>query len=243
MKVVTRKLWKVPVSKDKAYSPFRRSSRLVEVLEQGSKVIHRQRVAGDEHADYAVEGGWLVERTYPAITKALADLRVRERANAKKHAAIERSAQFRTVLETLDATDRQEDCGLVAWTCRAPKKREHARWMKLVDQAGGAATYRPDGFISSFRIVAGSAVRFARYFLLQVAEPDKLVPALVALDEDSRISLPWIGSRGGFELRLAAPPTNVARHAKALAQALGYPEREIANGLRAGTWTHSVMVS
>jgi len=239
MKVVERKLCKIRVSEDKGYAASRRSPRLVEVLEQGSKVIHRQRVSDDPHAEYLIERGWLVERSYPGITKALADFRAREKASARKHAAIERSSEFRAMLEELQASDRGEDGGLGMWTCEVRHNRDVPRLMKRVESCCGAATYRSSRFSSMLCIIAGSAVRFAALLLLEVAEPDKLLPALEALDAESKISFPRIGSRGDFDLRLAAPPKNAAKHAKALARALDYPERDIAKGLRAGAWSFS----
>jgi hypothetical protein len=240
--VVTRRLWKVSAKPGKAYSIRRASPRIVEVLEQGSEVIHRERVSGDPYALYEIDKGWLVEKTSPKKVEALQRASAERQAKTAERAAAARRPAFRAFLREAEAAfgppTKVRACDVSTWSFTAPKLRTAGSWAKQARDVGAAATiYFPEPAVPTLRVVAGPVSMLVALLDWNLYGPETLRTAIQTLDHAAGLSFDWIGPGEQFSIRLARAPARPEAHAKALAEELG-GAREITAALRKRAWIH-----
>jgi len=245
--LVRKKLWKLGARKrGAAYSTLRESPTVVCVLENGSKVVHRAKVAANDAALYVIHDGWLVEETAPAeVARVVADATKRKAAAAAKRkatAAVSGAPAFQTVLaelaRELGAAKKVRVIDVSMWAFPAPDTDgECTRWSERVSSAGGAATVYADYTGTTLRVVAGRASRFGALFGHEAWLNDDLGAILDALDDDAGLRVVLVAFGGStFELALERPPKDVQRHATALARVARAKPAAVAKALRARAW-------
>lgn len=248
--VVVRKLWQLTKREPrKAYTTRRASPTLVEVLEQGSKVLHRAKVTANDNARYTVEGGWLLERTYPAavqrVEQAAAAASVASAARRKASTAATREPVFQMLLgqltSVLGAPTKVRACNVGMWSfpCFASDD-DFVLWQGRARHAGAALTQYASYRGSSVRLVAGRVSRFGALFGEDRWLGDARIEAVFdALDDDAGLVIDHVEHEGdSFQLRLNRVPRTVARHATALAKIFGGKSAAVAAALRKRAWCY-----
>lgn len=247
---IDRRLWRLPVrDKKKAYSARRASPSIVEVLEQGSKALHREKVDARAPGDYLVVGEWLVHRTYPRAEAAYHKALEREAAAAKRRATASAKAEAAPKFQALIGQLTRE-----LGKPRTPKTLHHAmrsfpapddaRCAELIQHArgaGGAATLYLAPWARELRVVAGRVGQLAELFL----GPHELEPVFDALDRDAGLTLDYVATDlDQYALHVDRRPKQLAKYGAALETHLVHDdpiatlrrERRLALGPPASAW-------
>ena len=241
------RLCKLPsLDRNKAYITRRPSKRIVEVLEQGSRVFHRQAVDPKATGDFVIERGWLINRTYP---RAEEDNRIQlleaaeTRARiARERARVEGDPEFkkfvgRTTRE-LGSPRRAMACDQRQRAFPAPGDTRCAELIQEARASGASATLFLAPWGRELRVIAGRVGKLAALFDWSAFGPGTLEPALDALDRDAGLTLDhvWYGA-SEFSLHLDRVPKRVATYAAVLANHLDAFKAPVVAALRARVWT------
>lgn len=245
--VVERRLWKLTrPDPRKAYSTRRDSPRVIEVLEQGSRVVHRAKVRANDDAEYVIERGWLIERTYPAAKKRNEEARVAKQlaslARRKANTAATRDPVFQMFLRQLTAIagtpTKTRVWGVSMWSFPPlATDDDFFLWQGRARHAGGALTNHTDYRGHTLRLVSGRVSRLGALFGAAYWYGGEVQAVLDALDDDAGLVIDFVEYDGlNFEIALDRIPRNLERHAQALGSVFGLKPGPISKALRKRLW-------
>jgi hypothetical protein len=235
---VERRLWRLPKQDpSKAYSTHRPSPLIVEVLEQGSKVLGRVRVkkAEGEHGEFHIENGWLVVRTFPQRVRADEVAAENHRQETLQKAAAARAPAFRRFLAALEDElgpyEKRRECDVTVYAFEPPSRRRCAALLKQARAAGATGSLVDTGPEIKLLITPGGAHRTAAFFGWSTYGPGNLEPALEALDADAGLTVNEVVQDDAFWITLDRVPRDIDQHVEALSAALRVPKKDLAAGL------------
>ncbi|MBL0220221.1 MAG: hypothetical protein IPQ07_40920 [Myxococcales bacterium] len=215
---IDHRLWRLsPRDRKKAYSVLRPSPGIVEVLEEGRKVLHRAKVTPKAPGEYVLVDDWLVHRTFPRVDAAYRKEKEREAA-AKTRSAnaidkAERAPKFQVFLDQLTRElGKPRIPKTLRCRMRAFRAPDDARCLELVQQAraaGGAATLYLAPWARELRVVAGRVSQLAELFL----GPHELEAVFDALDRDAGLTLEYVATDiEQYSLRIDRAPKRIATY-------------------------------
>jgi hypothetical protein len=237
--VVQRKLWKLKrPDPRKCYTATRDSPTLVLVLEQGSRVLHREKIVANDSARYVIADGWLVEETYPAGQQRAQRAAEKQRAENAREAAAIRALSFQALLaeltEALGPPDTIRERPTVYAFPAPSSAAQCAAWFERARAAGGAATVDA----GELCVVVGRMSQLSALFGWYHWQTAKAIAALNALDKAAGLQITAIG-HGSFEVALDRVPAQISELAARLAACFDARPRAVEAALRKRRWRAS----